>query len=104
MVVCTCESSLLCRDVCLMPRTKFGSDTMLEIFVWCQERSFGSDTMLNISIEMCYTMLCMLEWMRKRKYRRGILRTRGLRGSALTARVTDMSIYRRLNPKFPVLQ
>ena len=30
-------------------------------------------------------MLCMLEWMRKRKHRRGTLRTRGLRGSALTA-------------------
>ena len=68
MVVCTCESSLLCRDVCLMPRTKFGSDTML-----------------NISNAMCYTMLWMLEWMRKVKYRIGTLRTRALRDSALTA-------------------
>ena len=76
---------------------------------------------------MCYTMLCMLEWMRKRKYRRGILRTRGLRGSALTAYIhggipkgyifivwecstitsyvtmnPNMSIYRRLNPRLLV--
>ena len=41
--------------------------------------------MLNISNAMCYTMLCMLEWMRKGEHRIGILRTRGLRGSALTA-------------------
>ena len=33
MVICMCESSLLCRDVCLMPRTKFGSDTMLNISI-----------------------------------------------------------------------
>ena len=30
MVVCTWESSLLARDVCLMPRTKFDSNTMLK--------------------------------------------------------------------------
>ena len=30
-MLCMYESSLLCRDVCLMPRTKFGSDTMLNI-------------------------------------------------------------------------
>ena len=30
-------------------------------------------------------MLCMLEWMRKGKHRIGTLRTRELRGSALTA-------------------
>ena len=41
--------------------------------------------LLNISNEMWYTMLCMLEWMRKRKHRIGALWTRGLRGSALTA-------------------
>ena len=41
--------------------------------------------LLNISNVMCYTMLCMLEWMRKRKHRIGTLRTRELRGSALTA-------------------
>ena len=40
---------------------------------------------LNISNGMCYTMLCMLEWMRKEKHRIGTLWTRGLRGSALTA-------------------
>ena len=38
-----------------------------------------------ISNMMCYTMLCMLEWMRKRKHRIGTFRTRGLRDSALTA-------------------
>ena len=38
-----------------------------------------------ISNVMGYTMLCMLEWMRKGKHRIGTLRTRGLRGSALTA-------------------
>ena len=30
-VLCTWETSLLYRDVCLMPRTKFGIDTMLNI-------------------------------------------------------------------------
>ena len=40
---------------------------------------------MNISIAMCYTMLYMLEWMRKRKHKIGTSRTRGLRGSALTA-------------------
>ena len=49
MAVYTWESSLFARDVCLMPRTKFGSDTMLNIII--------------ISNVMCYTMLCMLEWM-----------------------------------------
>ena len=37
-----------------MPRTKFGSDTMLNIII--------------ISNVMYYTMLCMLEWMRKGKH------------------------------------
>ena len=45
--------------------------------------------MLNIiniiSNGMCYTMLCMLECMRKGKHRKGTLRTRGLRDSALSA-------------------
>ena len=54
-----------------MPRTKFGSDTMLNIII--------------ISNAMCYAMLCMLEWMQKGKYRIGILRTQMLRGSALIA-------------------
>ena len=27
------ESCLLCRDICLMPRMKFGSDTMLNILL-----------------------------------------------------------------------
>ena len=43
-----------------MPRMKFGSDTMLNMNI-------------IISNVMCYTMLCMLEWMRKRKYRIGTL-------------------------------
>ena len=38
-----------------------------------------------ISHAMRYTMLCMLEWMRKGKYRIGTPRTQGLHGSALTA-------------------
>ena len=54
-----------------MPRTKFGFDTMLNIII--------------ISNGMCYTMLYMLEWMRKEKHRIGTLKTRGLRGSALSA-------------------
>ena len=45
--------------------------------------------MLNIiniiSNGMCYIMLCMLECMRKGKHRKGTLRTRGLRDSALSA-------------------
>ena len=36
---------------------------------------------------MCYTMLNMLKWMWKGKYRIGTLRTRGKRGSALLAYV-----------------
>ena len=51
-----------------MPRTKFGSDTMLNKI---------------ISNAMCYTMLYMLEWMWKEKHRIGIPRTQELRGSAL---------------------
>ena len=76
---------------------------------------------------MCYIMLCMLEWMRKRKHRGGTLRTQGLRGSALRPTSTEeslkgyifivwecstitscvtmnpnMSIYRRLNPRLLV--
>ena len=67
------RENLLCllEMFCLMPRTKFGSDTMLNIII--------------ISNAMCYTMLCMLEWMRKGKYRVGTLRTQELRGSAFTA-------------------
>ena len=30
-VLCMYESSLLCRDVCLMPRTKFGFDITINI-------------------------------------------------------------------------
>ena len=54
-----------------MPRTKFGSDTMLKVII--------------ISNVMCYTMLRMLEWMRKEKHRIGTLKTRGLCGLALMA-------------------
>ena len=54
-----------------MPRTELGSDTMLNVNI-------------IISSAMCYTMLYMLEWMRKGKHRIGTLRTQGLRGSALT--------------------
>ena len=53
-VLCMYESSLLCRDVYLMPRTKLGIDTMLKYI---------------INNTMCYIMLYMLEWMWKRKYR-----------------------------------
>ena len=51
------------------------------------ETKFGSDTMLNniISNAMCYTMLYMLEWMWKGKYRIETSRTRGLRSSVLSA-------------------
>ena len=45
-----------CRDIYLMPRMKFGSDTML-----------------NISNGMCDTMLCMLDWMQKEKHKIGTL-------------------------------
>ena len=38
-----------------------------------------------ISNAMCYTMLYMVEWMRKGKHRIGTLRTQGLRGPALSA-------------------
>ena len=38
-----------------------------------------------ISNVMCYTMLYMLEWIRKGKHRIGTPRTQGLRGSALSA-------------------
>ena len=65
-----------------MPRTKFGSDIMLNVII--------------ISNVMCYTILCMLEWMQKGKYRieglhlyyvRGSItpRIQGLRDSALMA-------------------
>ena len=42
-----------------------------------------------ISNAMCYTILCMLEWMRKGKYRVGTLRTQELRGLALTAYIHE---------------
>ena len=59
-----------------MPRTKFGSDTMLNI--------------INIiSNGMCYIMLCMLECMWKGKHKKGTPRTRGLRGSALSAYIHE---------------
>ena len=61
-----------------MPRTKFESDTILNIII--------------ISNAMCYTMLCMLEWMRKGKHRIGTPRTQGLRGSALTPTSTEESL------------
>ena len=44
--------------------------------------------MLNIIIinnAMCYTMLCMLEWMQKEMHRIRTPRTQGLRGSVLMA-------------------
>ena len=46
-----------------MPRTEFGSDTMLNVNI-------------IISSAMCYTMLYMLEWMRKGKHRIGTENTR----------------------------
>ena len=45
---------------------------LLEI-LFDAKNEVGSDTMLNISNGMCYTILCMLEWMRKRKHRIGTL-------------------------------
>ena len=48
---------------------------------------------------MCYTMLYMLELMRKRKYRIGIPRTWGLYGSTLLAYIHEwlyMQLYLRL--------
>ena len=62
--LCYARENLLCllEIFCLMPRTKFGSDTMLNINI--------------INSAMCYTMLCMLEWMRKRKHRIGTENTR----------------------------
>ena len=42
-----------------------------------------------ISNVMRYTMLYMLEWMRKGKYKIGILRTRELRGSVLSAYIHE---------------
>ena len=52
--------------------------------------------MLNIIIiinnVMCYTMLCMLEWMREGKHRIRTLRTQELRGSALTAYIDRKSV------------
>ena len=62
---------MFARDVCLMPRMKFGFDTMLNVII--------------ISNAMCYTMLYMLEWMWKEKHRIGIPRTQELRGSVLSA-------------------
>ena len=38
---------------------------------------------------MCYSMLCMLELMRKGKYRVGTLRTQESHGSALTAYIHE---------------
>ena len=55
-----------------MPKTKFGSDTMLNISI-------------TISNGMCFTMLYMLEWMQKKKHKIGTSWTRELRGSALSA-------------------
>ena len=51
----------------------------------CNEFFLPMILKLNISIVMRYTMLCMLKWMQKGKHRIGTLRTRRLRGSALTA-------------------
>ena len=47
-----------------------------------------------ISNAMCYTILYMLEWMRKGKYKIGTLRTRELCGSALLAYIYRGSLKR----------
>ena len=70
-VVCTWYSSLLARDVLF--------DAKNEVWLWYHVKY------INNSNAMCYTMLCILEWMRNRKHRIGTPWTRGLRGSALTA-------------------
>ena len=46
---------------------------LLKIFYLMPRTKFDSDTMLNISIVICYTMLCMLKWMRNGKHRIGTL-------------------------------
>ena len=50
-----------------------------------KSRIFILLNIIIISNVICYTMLCMLEWIRKGKHRIGTPRTRGLRGSTLTA-------------------
>ena len=42
-----------------------------------------------ISNAMRYTMLYMLEWMQKGKYKIGILRTQGLHGSTLSTYIHE---------------
>ena len=71
MMVCTWYSSLLARDVLF--------DAKNEVWLWYHVKY------IIISNAMYYTILYMLEWMRKRKHRIGISRTRGLHNSALTA-------------------
>jgi len=50
MVGCTWESSLLCRDVYLMPRMKFGFETMLNIIwlLWYQSHSSNFLVLVDI--------------------------------------------------------
>ena len=57
-VLCMYGSSLLCRDVCLMPRTKFGSNIILNIL--------ATDVLYHVYI---------LKWKQKGKYRIETLRT-----------------------------
>ena len=64
---------------------KFKNKSMANQVSCNQVAGFGASILLSISNVICYTMLCMLEWMRKMKHRIGTSRTRGLRGSALTA-------------------
>ena len=71
MVVCTRYSSLLARDVLF--------DAKNEVWLWYHVKCN------IISNAMCYTMLYILEWIRKRKYRIGTPRTRGLHDLALLA-------------------
>ena len=44
---------------------------------------------ITIINAICYTMLCILEWMRKGKHKIGTPRTQELRGSALKAYIHE---------------
>ena len=75
------------RSFCISSNITCGSSLQLELsfstlslmvswvsyFCWGLGSDFFTLDMLNISNGMCYTMYCMLEWMRKRKHRIGTL-------------------------------
>ena len=68
----------------------YGASELLPYYRVFMRTSESPSNLLNILLsiitnEMRYTMLCMLEWMRKEKHRIGTLKTRGLHGSTLSA-------------------